>query len=197
MPVLLPLPVLTVDESLLLARSCLEVKGLEPEEIRTTLNDAIFRIALGDTGGLPGLVFFLSTGKPPHLSYVEHLHNQTNTYITGNWNHRWKAITSVCFARPHVTNTTVLMTEYKHPTSTSAFYRTRDDFLAIYPSLNPDMAAIAYTVRDALDGGTDNGGEGMFNPIPSLEKYRWHKNGHGSILSWPICSTLPLSWPLL
>ena len=191
-----PLPVLTFDESLLLAESCLEVTGLEPDEICTTLNDAMFRIALGDTGGLPGLVFFLSTRKLRDLSYVEHLHNRTKSYIAGNWNHRWAAITSVCLARPRVTNTTVLMTEYKHPTLASVLYGTRDDFLKVHPSLNPDMAAIAYTVQDALDGGTVfwqadgeiglapallskfNGGEGMFNPIltrqiSSSQEWTW------------------------
>ena len=196
-----PLPLLTYEESKTLAASCLQVTrpNNEPHEIDSMINDPLFQIALGDTGGLPGLIYFLSTSKQEGISYVQHLHYRTREYVSANWDGRWAAVTSVCLARPLVDNTTVLMTEYQHANSGGIIYATRHELYKDHPEADDTdiIVAARYTVQDALDGGTVfwrtdgmeiglalallakfNGGRGMFNPIltkeiPQAQEWTW------------------------
>lgn len=151
------LPVLTFAQRTVLARSCFEARGcLETQQIEAVLEEFLFRIALGDTGGLPGLVYFLCSYdfNARGISFVQYLHTRTQEYVNGSWDQRWESISSVFLARPKVTNQTVLMTEYTVPGSPTR-YATIDDLQKARPMYACSTYRVDdYTVQDALDGGT-------------------------------------------
>lgn len=94
-----PLPVLTYEQGREMAESCLQTKNIEPATINEIIEDFNFRVALGDTGGLPGLVDFLCRYDPlAHgISFVQHLQDYTSKYVASNWDSRWDSICSVFF----------------------------------------------------------------------------------------------------
>jgi hypothetical protein len=54
-----PLPVLNLEDTISVASSCLALnKNLSKAKFDEIKQDGLFLIALGDTGGLPGLIFF-------------------------------------------------------------------------------------------------------------------------------------------
>ena len=149
------LPVLTFNQSEELARSCLKARDdLYPQQIDEALAQDLFRIALGDTGGLPGLVDFLCTYnfEAHGISFVEHLHNTTQQYVTGSWDRRWESVSSVFLGRPKVTRQTVLMKEYMVPESPTRYATIND--LKNERGKEISFSTDDYTVQNALDGGT-------------------------------------------
>ncbi|KAL3926898.1 MAG: hypothetical protein SGBAC_013293 [Bacillariaceae sp.] len=155
------LPVLTFEQRKVLARLCFEARGsLETHQIEAVLEQFLFRIALGDTGGLPGLVYFL-------CSYDFSGRDMS----------------------PEVTNQTVLMTEYVVPGSLTR-YATIDDLQNASPCSNYRVKDYTVQdaldggtifLRPSLEGGLEsdhkeiglasallakfNGGNGLFNSI--------------------------------
>jgi hypothetical protein len=183
-----PLPVLKSEDQLLLATSCLNTKCLDGPVVERIINEKLFQLGLGDTGGLPGLIFFLCSKEiDSATSYVQHLHNSTKSYVGKRWDSRWKVITSVFFARPHVGRDTVLMREFVAADQPTATHESLQHLQEANPNISGNINIMAYTVQDALDGGTIllhneseiglapallakfNGDQGIFNPILTQE----------------------------
>ena len=94
---LVSLPVLDSRKTEDLAVACLQ--QFSPNvEIAAVLSDNLFQIALGDTGGLPGLIFYACL--PGNHSYLQNLHTRVGNYVKSQWNARWRELVTVFLARP-------------------------------------------------------------------------------------------------
>ena len=129
-----PLKLLDQENMLDMATACLLPS--DEETIEGILNQPLFRIALGDTGGLPGLIVY-ACRKGDALSYVQSLHYRIGGYVTSSWSGRWAATTSVYLARPEVTDDTVLEEGYTMKDALdggTVFYRNERE-LGLAPAL--------------------------------------------------------------
>lgn len=126
-----PLPLLTLEQSRP-RDTC-----IEQQEMR---NNLTFCMAIDDTGGLPGLIHWMASNKGT-LLHVQQLHKRTHLHVGANWDHRWRATTSVCPARPQVNQRLLLTTECRHPESGDR-----------HPTSEPIKCN--HMVQDVLDGGT-------------------------------------------
>lgn len=132
-----PLPVLALEDMIKLARACLSLKFDDRKIVDDIMSQLLFQIALGDTGGLPGLIVMACDKSQDKISYVQHLHNRVSQYIRIGWNSRWRATTSVFLARPRVTDSTLLAKGYsvrQALDSGTVFYRSEGE-LGLAPAL--------------------------------------------------------------
>jgi hypothetical protein len=82
------------------------------EQLDEILSDSLFRIALADTAGLPGLIRFLCDTNVAG-SYVEYLHFRVIGYAaTQDWSHRWGSLTSIALARPRLVEASIIEDTY-------------------------------------------------------------------------------------
>ena len=153
-----PLLVLDLTEKEL-ARECLRAAFRDRTNLDTWIDEVLdtddFLIALGDTGGLPGLVYFACSKDPSNtgVSYVQHLRSRTASYMRQVWSHRYAALTCVFLARSTVTTSTVLTICFHHKDDTGNFYESRQRAQEAGIG-DADVRVANYTVQDALDGGS-------------------------------------------
>ncbi|CAJ1936998.1 unnamed protein product [Cylindrotheca closterium] len=136
-----PLPVLNFEHRAQLAKNYLLATGkFEQDKVEMILQDSLFRVALADTGGLPGLVVYTCQYDfdKDTCSVVQHLHHETASYIQKGWDKRMESIFSAYLARRKV-----------------------------FPSMELVKDG-NYTVQDALDGGTIFLKEGEIRLAPAL-----------------------------
>jgi hypothetical protein len=110
----IPLPVLDGPNTKRLAMSMLRLRWPKwsDEQLDEILSDSLFRIALADTAGLPGLIRFLCDTNVAG-SYVEYLHFRVIGYAaTQDWSHRWGSLTSIALARPRLVEASIIEDTY-------------------------------------------------------------------------------------
>jgi hypothetical protein len=109
-----PLPVLNLEDTIRVASHCLALnENLSKDKIDKIKKDRLFLIALGDTGGLPGLIFYACMdADKPGAEYVSNLHHLTSEHISATWNGRWPTLVSVFLARPEVSMIDTLEADY-------------------------------------------------------------------------------------
>jgi hypothetical protein len=105
-----PLPVLDERNAEKLAIGFLKLRRPKwsDEELEEIQSDTLFRIAMADTAGLPGLISLLCETKLG-ASYVEYLTRQVNRHVAAQASsHRWAALATIALARPRMIDSSAI-----------------------------------------------------------------------------------------
>lgn len=107
----LPLPSLSFEDSIELAQQFFVIAAPGAgARIDAELKKLPLRIAIADTGGLPGLVGMVARGGLLDSGeYTVRLHGNVAGYTHGlDWSARWSKLVSVCLARPTVNEESII-----------------------------------------------------------------------------------------
>jgi hypothetical protein len=175
-----PLRVLDGENAERLAMMLLTLANPEMSDDRKrgqVLNDVLFRIALADTAGLPGLISLLCQTKPDtHAEYVEDLHHRVSRDLaTLEWSHHLDSLTTIAIAKPPLSETSVIEGEY-------TLRNALDSGTVLFDEIDGEIgfAPVMHAYYNAI--------KGVFNPrllkpiTRVMEKWIWQNFGKTHLL---------------